>query len=1154
METKRNGGKREIQQLAFKSQQENNGSMNTNGRWRQKPSGHNETDDTLETSVAITTVAEKFVGTPLVRGNRRIANGLTSENRGGEPRKPRAERRADRERDRERGDKKEKWDRNDKRDKKDGKRGNRSSREGQQEINDKPKRERKGEKDRERERERKPRESRDKEAKKKNGRGGAKPEAKKEKRRKRDRYPAYMEETDVTRRLQEGTLVQGVLRINASRRCEAYVTVGGASVDILIDGELYRNRALEGDIVVVEVCDKSKWRKKKSHKNESTKAQSEEEELEHLDDVVIPDDVNIDDVDEDNSFGISEKCIATTPTITTLTTQHVENDCEQAHSRLALTEYLEAHDINPTACNNSSGGSFAEVHSATSENIDSASDDNNSSIDNSDNESEDIVVFSGIPNQLQANISFDNLDHHQRNVLLMNEEEQAATAIVTNNLLDMLSKINLDDDEAAQPTGKVVFILEAKHQPTHAGYLRTCHDDNKVQPKDRFAAFTPMDKRYPRMIVPLRTCPPDFTSNPARYEKTLFITKLVNWSPGAQIPLGKIVRILGESGNLETETDAILIENGVNTKDFSPAALRCLKKFEKFSAEFDIPKKELKKRKDFRQDRVFTIDPATARDLDDALHIKYLGNGVYEIGVHIADVSHFVEINKPLDMEARIRGNTVYLVDYAIPMLPRLLSENLCSLNPNVDRCAFSVVWRMNKNGEILEDNEHGKVWFGKSVIRSSHRFSYEEVQRVLDGEKADYPRVIIQDMKLMHQIAMARRRQRFASGAMSVHRPKVTFIRDSENRIVDFGLYKLGESNQLVEEYMLMANYLVARQLAMKVPEYALLRNHPAPKLTKLKTFAKTCAKLGITINPEEFKFSDLRHLVNAEGANLKYDKEHVYHVLNYFATRTLQNAKYFVAGAPNTPPTLPSHQHIPVDFIKDDNWFHYALNMPCYTHFTSPIRRYSDLMVHRLLQWTIEKENEEVQQLEQNKKRAKQNWRRFLKRGNNGNNGDADENQSNNSYEEHHAAEDLSTQITPEDLEEICNIANQKKYCAKKAQEQTEEIYLCELLERFKHPVEEEGVVMGVGDNWLSVLIPRLGIEQHVYLQDQKEIYKTVQDYTVTNTSNNQDGDANVVVAWADPNKGSAVLTFMSSVKVRFATKRGRMLMELGFVLLPK
>jgi DIS3-like exonuclease 2 len=450
-------------------------------------------------------------------------------------------------------------------------------------------------------------------------------------------------------------------------------------------------------------------------------------------------------------------------------------------------------------------------------------------------------------------------------------------------------------------------------------------------------------------------------------------------------------------------------------------------------------------RRDYRNERIFTIDPTTAKDLDDALHIKLLesdgnGHGIVEVGVHIADVSFFVRPDTAVDDEAQRRTTTVYLVDRTIPMLPRPLCEIACSLNENVERLAFSCVWKMNLDGTMVPGSD--SVWYGRTVIKSCARLDYSTAQNIIDGKVAtgetnlnevlwpphrrptEPPHTVDQvaaDVRLMHKVAMARRRIRFENGALALHGTKLTFQLDTDGQTpLLVAPYPIRDSNRLVEEYMLMANYLVAQRLITHAGSLAVLRMHPEPLMNGLDCVVNIAAAAGveIDISTSQTLHESLVQLAQ-QGDSL------LLQCVTSLMMTPMQAAEYFVTGCTNNP----------------EEWRHYALNIPYYTHFTSPIRRYPDVLVHRLLQATIEGKN-------------------ALKQ----------------------------FPMKEETMEEICKHSNEKRLASKNAQERCDRVYLALFVR--KHPLESQmAVVLSVGKSSFTVFIPSLGTSALLYLMEHKD-----------------------------------------------------------------
>jgi ribonuclease R len=384
----------------------------------------------------------------------------------------------------------------------------------------------------------------------------------------------------------------------------------------------------------------------------------------------------------------------------------------------------------------------------------------------------------------------------------------------------------------------------------------------------------------------------------------------IKWESPDLNPEGEIIELIGKSGTRDTEIIALAHEFNLPYR-FSD---KTLKEAEQISEE--ISPEDLNDRIDFREKTVFTIDPVDAKDFDDALSIELLENDNYSVGVHIADVSNYVNYQTNLDKEAFLRGNSVYLVGKVIPMLPEKLSNNICSLVPYMDRCTYSVIIEFTKRGKIV------KYEIAKTIINSKRRFTYEEVQEIIDSEKGDFVNEILQ----MNSLAQTLRKKRLREGSIDFFSPEVKFELDEHG--VPIRIYKkeTQQSNMLVEEYMLLANKLVASHIA--APEKGnikpfVYRVHDLPDNEKILEFAKFVKSLGYSFDPNAASKSNQFQLLML---SVKGTEEEA--VINELAIRSMAKAVYSI-----------------------HNIGHYGLGFRYYTHFTSPIRRYSDLMVHRLL-----------------------------------------------------------------------------------------------------------------------------------------------------------------------------------------------------------
>ena len=407
------------------------------------------------------------------------------------------------------------------------------------------------------------------------------------------------------------------------------------------------------------------------------------------------------------------------------------------------------------------------------------------------------------------------------------------------------------------------------------------------------------------------------------------VVRFKDWPKSASSPFGEIIKSLGKQGELNTEMHAIMFEYGF--PNVFPAEV------EDFAQQLnlEIEPEEISKRKDFRKKITFTIDPVTAKDFDDALSFAPLNNGRTEIGIHIADVSHYVKPESILDVEAYNRATSVYLVDRVVPMLPEILSNRACSLRPKEEKYTFSAVFTVNEQMEIE------KEWFGKTVILSDHRFSYEEVQCILDsGSKTVKADValnqkeysvsdeILAALQKLDYFAKILRKKRMSNGALSFERVEVKFNLDDKNNPESIFFKSSKDAHKLVEEYMLLANKRVAEFVGKYKPKKTFVyRVHDLPDQDKLMNLKTIANKLGYNFNLETKQINtSLNNLL--KDIHGKKEQE----LIDTLAIRCMSKAEYTV-----------------------DNIGHYGLAFDYYTHFTSPIRRYPDILVHRLLEFYL-------------------------------------------------------------------------------------------------------------------------------------------------------------------------------------------------------
>jgi ribonuclease R len=448
-----------------------------------------------------------------------------------------------------------------------------------------------------------------------------------------------------------------------------------------------------------------------------------------------------------------------------------------------------------------------------------------------------------------------------------------------------------------------------------------------IQISPKFAFFIPDSNKLPIDFY----IPSDKLCGATDGQKV--IVKLTEWRDNAKNPNGKVLRVLGDAGEHETEIHSILEEYGL-PYDFDEDVLA-----EARAIPIDIPQSEIDKRRDMRDVLTFTIDPADAKDFDDALSVEWVDGELF-VGIHIADVSHYLRPDTQLDKEAFARGTSVYLVDRCVPMLPENLSNGLCSLRPNEDKLCFSAVFKIDQNGHVLEE------WFGRTVINSDCRLTYEEAQIIIESEGkgetdisdfefmknmnidssmryATEVKKMFDAVRLLNKIAQRMRKTRSKKGSISFDKQEVKFKLDENNKPIGIHFKVAKDSNKLIEEFMLLANRHVAQYINKReLPNVN--RAHDKPNDDKLNNLKEFISQFGYEIRidtPEETTRTLNQLLLDVRGTAEE-------DMINNLVVRTMQKANY-----------------------TTKNIGHYGLGFKDYSHFTSPIRRYPDVITHRLL-----------------------------------------------------------------------------------------------------------------------------------------------------------------------------------------------------------
>ncbi|XP_076263705.1 exosome complex exonuclease RRP44-like protein Dis3 [Rhynchophorus ferrugineus] len=455
--------------------------------------------------------------------------------------------------------------------------------------------------------------------------------------------------------------------------------------------------------------------------------------------------------------------------------------------------------------------------------------------------------------------------------------------------------------EEIQPTGKVVGIIRRKWRQ-YCGILQGGTEGV-------YQLFVPADRSIPKIRIETRQ---------AEFLKTQkFIVTIDSWPRHSRYPHGHFVRALGKIGSQETENEVVLLEHDIPHSQFSEDVLSCLPKLPWIITEDDV-----KKRVDLRGIDICSVDPPGCTDIDDALHCRPIDGGRLEVGVHIADVSHFIRPGTAIDIEAASRATTVYLVNKRIDMVPELLSSNLCSLRGGEERFAFSCVWEMDHDANILNTRFH------KSIIKSKRAMTYEEAQLTIDDKtKTDS---LAESLRNLNKLAKILKRRRLENGALVLASTEVKILMDSETmEPLDVEVKKMYETNSMVEEFMLLANISVAEKILQDFPDCAMLRRHPTPPAANFDPLVKAGKHLGFNIEIDTGK-----NLATSLDKACNKENPYLNTMLRMLATRCMLQAVYFASGT-----------------LQKNDYYHYGLAVPLYTHFTSPIRRYADIIVHRLL-----------------------------------------------------------------------------------------------------------------------------------------------------------------------------------------------------------
>ncbi|ORX58176.1 RNB-domain-containing protein [Hesseltinella vesiculosa] len=574
--------------------------------------------------------------------------------------------------------------------------------------------------------------------------------------------------------------------------------------------------------------------------------------------------------------------------------------------------------------------------------------------------------------------------------------------------------------------GVVVAIMERAQNQVFSGTLTMIRPNNKRAQEEkekeeqygtpthkdvpRIVWFKATDKRVPLIAIPVEQTPSDFVDNSEKYATRLFVGSIKRWPITSLHPFGTLEKELGSVHDLGTQTKAIYADNNVTDADFSQAVYDCLPPAP-FEASVDDPSPTTKRR-DFTGVRCFTIDPKDSNVLDDALSIEQLEEDVFQVGVHISDVTYFIKPHSALDKEARTRGVRVDLLHSHVPMVPESLTEQITNLIPNHTRFTVSVVWKINRHGKVLD------TWFGKSVIRSCAQLTLDDVQAVLDGQSIETLDANVEkDIQLLNAVALELYNGRMETGCLTQCRDELVFDFDTDFTPHNVAPHKkLDLSHRIVKEFLLLANISVAQKISSRLPEQALLRRHASPVDRKIRQLQQYCSRqLGVQVDIGSAGALE-RSIQAIEDVKLRK-------LVSVIVLRTMSAPKYICAGT--------------YDIAK---YSHYALNVPLFTHFTAPSRRFVDLLVHRQLEYALSSEENTF----------------YLDRN------------------------------TVQKLAQHCNV---KKQTAIHAREQSSLLFLGTYLDNSakqngKAVVYREATVVAVDENHFDVMVADLNMEKRVHL----------------------------------------------------------------------
>ncbi|XP_031496995.1 DIS3-like exonuclease 2 [Nymphaea colorata] len=855
-------------------------------------------------------------------------------------------------------------------------------------------------------------------------------------------FVPYWSMQDVNKAVERGDAFRASFRVNAHYRIEAYCTIDGVPIDVLISGFAAQNRAIEGDVVAIVIDPVAAWPKLKG--SPSVLANSST---------------------EDDSFTVCETMESADEVL------QGKLDPNKAAKFLTdqTSSFLKDTNSNALECSLASQVGLQVTYVSNSR------------------RSETCLTY--------VNSTLGHLPHNSSAISrAANDTSQPdGAAAAVQKFAAIVRKFHFK-----RPTGRVVAIIDqSPRRNAVIGFLgvrqwmsfREGIKKDVLGPSSRknnskmcslpreYVQLTPMDGKLPKMMVLVKTLPCCIKERLQKADITvemeLVAAKIHDWKDESFLPQAFVLHSLGKGTDIEAQKGAILFEHAIHHVDFSPESLACLPMLP-----WRIPSEEFEKRKDFRDLCVFTIDPSTATDLDDALSVEKLSDDIIRVGVHIADTSFFVMPDTALDAEAQLRSTSVYLLQHKVPMLPPVLSEDLGSLNPGADKLAFSITWDINRVGDILDQ------WIGRTIIRSCCKLSYEQAHDIID-ERLDINSLsngnsrlpelhgkfewkdVIDSVRMLNRISMTLKERRFKDGALWLDSPKLVLLFDECGLPFDSNLHERISSHFLVEELMLLANMTTAKVISNAYPDCALLRRHPEPNSRKLKEFEAFCGKHGFELDTS----SSGRLHMSLQKIQKKLENDPVlFDILVNYASKPMQLAAYFCTGQLRN---------------RENEWTHYSLSVPFYTHFTSPLRRYPDIVVHRTLTAVLEAEEVYAAALQkklvQSDKKCSQTVSgyfsslHFDKKA-------ADSKEGKGAL----MAAALRHKIPrTAELAGIAAYCNDRRLASRQAQDASERVYLWALLKK-KEALISEARVLGLGPKFMSVYVNNVAMERRIYYDD--------------------------------------------------------------------